>query len=229
MLKCIIINLNIVILGDLNSMSRFITSLKLLFSKKLIFQYEIKNNKVDTKFRFYNFYSESKDLIYYKVIQPVTVFKESIIRTIQWLPIIWKDRPWDYAFIYIILKNKLTFTRRYIEKYGLHLNKSKDCRNILIAEILIQRLLDDTYVDIDLREHSKKWGKLVRGRNKDNILFDNKWSNSGLCRENVKSQKDWEQEKKEASQIYEHSTFMAQRDRKYLFTHLEKHIEEFWD
>ena len=39
--------------------------------------------------------------------------KEGIPKLINWIPIIWKDRDWDYEFLLIILEHKITSMEKF--------------------------------------------------------------------------------------------------------------------
>ena len=45
---------------------------------------------------------------------------KKIRNLIRWIPIIWKDRDWDFYFTYEILKKKLEFQAEFTRKYGHH-------------------------------------------------------------------------------------------------------------
>lgn len=154
-----------------------------------------------------------------------------IIKLYKWFPILWKDRDWDDFYILEILKYKLKFTRENIAKYSYHSCKEISCKNIKIAELLIDRIQKDNYIENAQQEHEKRWGEFVGEATSIGcgyLLFDNKFSNLGKRRKNIKSQKDWEQEFKENSKIYKHATYMKKQDLKYLFIHLNKHIQKWW-
>ena len=72
---------------------------------------------------------------------------KSIKRLFKWIPIIWKDRDYDYCFILKILYHKIYFTRKYTEKYGIHVDADKDLKNMMIAEELLNRLIKCNYLD----------------------------------------------------------------------------------
>ena len=59
---------------------------------------------------------------------------------IRWTPIIWKDRDWDYYFIYEILKHKLIFTEEFIREKGIHMFNTEDADSILKAIDLINKV-----------------------------------------------------------------------------------------
>jgi hypothetical protein len=82
---------------------------------------------------------------------------------IRWAPIIWKDRDWDYYFIYEILKHKFTFTEQYIRKDGVHVFNNKDADSILKAIEMIDKVQTEYHLDKYLSE-ATEW--TTEGMNK---------------------------------------------------------------
>ena len=86
---------------------------------------------------------------------------KSIIRQIRklvrWIPIIWRDRDWDYYFIYEILKQKLIDQEEYIRKDGIHLYNQEDASSIKKAIEMIEIVQTEYHIDKYLTE--KEWTK----------------------------------------------------------------------
>jgi uncharacterized protein YbcV (DUF1398 family) len=77
---------------------------------------------------------------------------------IRWAPIIWKDRDWDYYFIYEILKHKLTFTEKYIREKGIHMYNTEDADSILKSIDLIDKVQTEYHLDKYLSE-ATEWNR----------------------------------------------------------------------
>ena len=149
---------------------------------------------------------------YLAVIQPIVSTTDSIKRLIKWAPIIWSDRDWDHYFILNVLKMKIKFFREHIEKYGLHVNKGRDCKNMLIAELLIERLQNPSqYVEHYKAEYDRKWPTP-----EGDIL---ELLNRNFSKEETADFKRLMQLEEEA----------WNRDFKYLSEHLRKHLRQWWD
>jgi len=71
---------------------------------------------------------------------------------IRWAPIIWRDRDWDYYFIYEILKHKLIFTEEFIREKGVHMFNTEDADSILKAIDLINKAQTEYHLDKYLSE-----------------------------------------------------------------------------
>ncbi len=63
---------------------------------------------------------------------------------VRWVPIIWNDRDWDWAYLAIVMEYKL---RRMSENFsqGHHVGSAKDARQCLVAAELLRRLNEDNY------------------------------------------------------------------------------------
>jgi hypothetical protein len=193
-------------------------------------EYEKRTNKTDWGYKWFELKSGFMDTCVYSWLDPINRFKEAVLRCYRWFPIIWTDRDWDYSNILNVLKHKIRFTRECIDKHGLHMDKDNTAKNMKIAEFLLQRLIDDDYYKYQNEQHIKKWGHITFGKNRrGNISADNKWSDCGMSRENIKSQKDYEQELKESRRMYTHSDYMRKQDEIYLFNHIRKYYTSWWN
>lgn len=83
-------------------------------------------------------------------------FIRNVKRVFHWLPIIWKDRDWDYYFIYEMLKQKLIRVEAYILKDGIHLFNEADAASIRKAIEMIEEVQYEYHIDKFLSE-SKDW------------------------------------------------------------------------
>lgn len=61
----------------------------------------------------------------------------------HWFPAIWQDRGWDYAFIYTILRVKLTFQEETLRRNDFYEGVEQDCRIIRECIGLLDQLIDD--------------------------------------------------------------------------------------
>jgi hypothetical protein len=70
-----------------------------------------------------------------------------IRKLIRWIPIIWRDRDWDYYFTYEILKQKLIDTEKYIRRDGVHFYNNRDADDILKAIDMIEKVQNEYHLD----------------------------------------------------------------------------------
>lgn len=68
----------------------------------------------------------------------------------KWRKVIYKDRDWDYWFVYEILKTKLQFQADHLIQYGHHENAEVYAKQILECVDLIDKVQNEYYVDTAL-------------------------------------------------------------------------------
>lgn len=69
----------------------------------------------------------------------------------KWRRVIYKDRDWDYWFMYEIMKTKLRFQAEYLAEYGYHENSATDTKRILECVELMDRVQNEYYIDVALK------------------------------------------------------------------------------
>lgn len=70
---------------------------------------------------------------------------EFLVKVCQYIPILWHDRDWDYAYILILLQFKLKRTRECIIKNDIILESNLVAEEIKQCEDCIERILNDEY------------------------------------------------------------------------------------
>jgi hypothetical protein len=70
---------------------------------------------------------------------------------IKWIPVLYKDRDWDFYFVYNILQKKLEFTEKSIRNSSLE-NGGMYANKIRTAIRLIEIVRDEKYLDDVLME-----------------------------------------------------------------------------
>jgi hypothetical protein len=79
-------------------------------------------------------------------------FIQKIKNLIRWFPVIYKDRDWDHWFIYQILKTKLKYQSEHLRKHGYHDSSESDADRIDLCIRLIEKVQNEEYLDVALRE-----------------------------------------------------------------------------
>jgi hypothetical protein len=74
-------------------------------------------------------------------------FPRNVAHVIRWLPILWRDRDWDWTYLMRIYEFKLRNMSKCFKKYGHHVNSDRDAKQVLIAAELCKRLYKDEYAD----------------------------------------------------------------------------------
>ena len=131
--------------------------------------------------------------------------KASIKNLITWFPVIWNDRQWDHVFLLDILHKKLSLMEKFFREYGIHVGTEKDADNIKLAILLLDRIRKDDYIKSAFKLYEEKYGE---------ISFKSFSS---------------EKEKDCFTQCIDKETYLMNQDLDMLFSHLRKHIREWWD
>lgn len=63
-----------------------------------------------------------------------------------WFPIIWRDRPWDQAYLFRMLAFKLSLMEDLFQKYGHLVSSKSNAKKIRICKNLIKRLEKEDYM-----------------------------------------------------------------------------------
>lgn len=135
--------------------------------------------------------------------------KYFFINVKKWFLVLVEDRPYDYIYIYEVIKRKLELM--------LELFSSEDASSLYVLQTvyeinyciyLLDRLIADDYMVPEASDYYLlKVNRYIEG--KDN----------GYVEANPEIVKQWFKEEEDA----------RNKDRKELFNRLEKHIEGWWD
>ena len=90
-----------------------------------------------------------------------------IRKVLRWIPILWRDRDWDYYFVYEILKQKLIDTEAYIRKDGLHVFNEHDADSIKTAIEMIEKVQTEYHLDKYLAEKQPWSSEGIKQATKD--------------------------------------------------------------
>jgi len=151
----------------------------------------------------------------------------SIRNILHWIPIIWKDRDWDYNFLYEILYFKLINMERYLREHGHSTNAEKDAGRIKTCTNLLKRLMDDEYHDTVFKKHDKKWGEPEF--NWGELNDKPGYSELKIKKPNVITKEDEEIESNEYNHLMQVENNLRQRDIDYLFSIIKKYHQGWWD
>jgi hypothetical protein len=142
-----------------------------------------------------------------------------------WAPVIWKDRQWDSYFLFKLLHKKLALMEPVLRN-GHCVDGSKRADEIKICRLLAKRIADDNYHDNVFLHHERKWGEL-------DMRFvpteDKNYSRVEIERENAKTDKEKEQERKESNYLYKRVEQMKKQDLDYMFKLMSRKSLGWWD
>lgn len=153
--------------------------------------------------------------------------KYGIWNIFLWLPVIWKDRYWDYQFIYQILRRKLYLTEKKFRKAHFYVGQEKDADKMKMCINALDRLIEDKYDEHAFKKHDEKWGKAeLNFEPKDD---SSEFSKCLITHKNVKTEEDDKKERKDFKRAIDHEEMLKQQDLDLLFSTMRKHIRSWWE
>ena len=63
----------------------------------------------------------------------------------RWIPIIWKDRDWDYSYAEIILMHKTRMIKEYIDSRKFYIGYERDVQRMQLVESLLDKVSTNYY------------------------------------------------------------------------------------
>lgn len=153
--------------------------------------------------------------IYSLFRQPV-YFWDRVRHVASWIPFLWSDHDWDYAYLWLVMREKLRRMRRCHEKEHMIESWDKIANEIKVAEEILTRLIEDDYISEEWAAHEARWGS------NNNFIEKNKNGNFVLhltedpeCAESIHRMSRLEVERREA-------------DAENLGKHIAKHCWDWW-
>lgn len=150
-----------------------------------------------------------------------------VANIVTWMPIIWKDRQWDYYLVYYILQKKLQLMEQYYSEPGniWSTGRGDILKEIQICRILCDIMIADDYHEIVVKPHDEKWDKLVMR----DMPSDGLYTRVILSREKITNEKDREEKRKQSMKLFERVDEARQHDVDYLFKMMSKKLKGWWD
>ena len=156
-------------------------------------------------------------------------FYKKLKQFFKWLPIIWKDKQHDHAYISIVLIKKLELTRDFFLSDDSHIEGAKEVASEISEVIDLLKKTEDSFEHYDskvLDELEKKWGKskiiLVKIEGKN--LYQSKIEIEG-----VKTEEDRIEYELEYKSKLDLSRKLYMRDKVKAWTMIAKNIDKWWD
>jgi hypothetical protein len=156
--------------------------------------------------------------VFERVLKYLGFYKiqQGLINIKHWLPIIWKDREFDYEYFEIILVNKIKLMKDFYESEDpCSMDAPQVAKQMEEVLALFKRLRKDRYV-----EELEPFGFIMQ-----DIKFED--TEDGLGRRAVFP--GTEEERKERMNIYIQADLNRKEDRKRAYALLAEHMEYWWD
>ena len=133
-------------------------------------------------------------------------------RFIAWFPIIWRDEDWDSAYLFEIMRFKLSRLRISFQKNNRHHCCDDICQQIRITEVLLERF---AFNDVLLPESGKRYPEFCSCMPNNWRELTQGWRGGRFCKYCVTSLKNDEKIKKDLFKL--------------LWKNFEKHSLNWWD
>ena len=85
--------------------------------------------------------------------------KQGVKNLVVWFPVVYQDHWWDHSFLYRILRFKLSLMEKGFRTRGMSTNSEKDAKNIKICILLLDRLVNNDYIDY---KEERGWTPKIR-------------------------------------------------------------------
>lgn len=162
---------------------------------------------------------------------------------IKWFPVIWRDRDWDFNYIYKILQFKLEQQAYGIGSRDIHVNAQRDAERMLLCARLCYAQIEDgygmeylDYIDIDHEfiptDETKKLYTVESTIVEDNLdgyfaLYPRQYKLA------LEGKIEWYGKKIDPTNRKEIAMAIAEnnqeRSKKLLFKIMENHLNHWWD
>jgi hypothetical protein len=187
------------------------------------------------KFHLFEWYEKAMGIkwnlsnVWGKLTRPFIRTFQWAVKVVQYAKFLWNDFDWDFGFFLSLMQYKLKRMRTTIIENNNLVRSEEIGAQIKHAEDLIQKYLNHDYC-VDLYEaHEKKWGKTVDLSEKIDAGCGQTMYTWNMSRENATTPELKQQEKDEALAIYERGDEEERKTLDEIFSHIRKHLEEWWD
>lgn len=154
-----------------------------------------------------------------------------IKRFIDWFPILWKDEDWDEVYLFEIMRFKTARMRKEIEKNQRHVGYEKNVRDMKVAEELLARASFSSFYweQYQQRKNNDKQGKCTCSE--ETFLFK---PNTNDPKTGEPTSYQWvdvscDYCKSMKRFWFEYKDLKKKEDLNFLFKHLGKNVNRWWD
>ena len=145
---------------------------------------------------------------------------------IKWLPVLWSDFDWDYAFMWRLLAAKFGFMSDYFRLHGNLENAEEVADQIEEARGWCLFLFEDKYEDAGFDEIERKWGETTfEWLPTDNSEF----KELRISHPNVETASDELLLRADERRVLEEAEMARTRDRDRLFDLISDYGDAWWD
>lgn len=150
-----------------------------------------------------------------------------IVKMFKYGKLLWNDFEFDYTYLLKILQFKMKLMSEYMNDKGITVSSSDKAKELKFCVNLIDRILENNYDDIPIKNLEDKYGKL---KWESEYIENSKFLELNLYREKApKGTEEYDQERKEAQKIVYNAERQRKQDINYLFDTMKKRLESWWD
>lgn len=137
----------------------------------------------------------------------------------KWLPIIWKDRDWDYTYLMAMMDKKLKNMGELHENYGYGERSGEYAKDLKEASKLAKRLSEEDY-----EAEANKGKEYLYSGFKTKIV-----STKEGYRYEIEFPKLTEEDREELKKAMDKENKLMENDKKRLFEIMDKELFNWWD
>lgn len=149
-----------------------------------------------------------------------------IIKIIRYIPLLWKDRDWDWTFFITFIERKLEYMEKELRE-GHAANAEQTAKQVKVARVLCQRILADEYCALEYRHHKERWGELYHTTTPSST--HPKLMTMHFHYKKAVTPEEYKKASKEDLHINTREEYLLTQDINYLFKHLAKYLRYWWD
>lgn len=152
-------------------------------------------------------------------------------RFFVWFPILWKDEDWDSAYLFEIMRFKISRIRKEVEKNKRHIGYEKDVRDMKVAEELLNRIaFSDFHWELSQAiESLEKAGKCSCPKESWNLEPCSHDAKTGEPTRFRHIDLSCEYCKQARPRWIKRQKAKEKEDYDFLFRHLQKKAQRWWD
>lgn len=146
---------------------------------------------------------------------------------IEWFPLVWKDRYYDFNYTYEVLLFKIEQQKRWWTKNKRHVGWKDDVKKMDECINILKKLINDQYDNDFWDLHQKKWGEVIVTHIPSKSLPE--CSEIHISSSKATTKKLKQKERNEFRKNIDVARKQKIEARTKMFTILAEHIENWWD
>jgi hypothetical protein len=168
----------------------------------------------------------------FKIYYSIDTFIDNVLRLIEFAPLVWRHRNWDYGFVLKFNVKLHELLYKGIFKDGHHIFTKNDTRKLQTVINLYKRIYEDKYDDWQYDYLDKKYGK-------SEIYFtkiegtENKpggpYSTMGSTREDIMTPEQKAAYISERKKMWKLEEYQKKQDLELLGKYIAKYSNKWWD